>query len=79
MTRYFKDIDPHLLEVRFILERLFKQTIRIKYDTNLLDFTEQFIIYLDNSKEHIRISIPLPYEPLKLDSYVRTHYPEYFL
>ena len=43
------------------------------------DFTEQFIVYLNDTKESLRISIPLPYEPLKLQSYVRTRYPEYFL
>lgn len=71
--------DPYLLEVRFIVERLFKQTVSMNYMYSIKDMQDHFHIHLNKSNIDLDLVMPVPYKAQELESYIKVKYPEYFI
>lgn len=71
--------DPHYLEIRYIIEKVFKQSVSISYSTDPLKYREQFRVYLTKDRTTLELTIPQPYSPQGLGFYIRNQFPEYFI
>lgn len=70
--------DIKFLEIRYILERLFKQSITLWYGYEY-SLQEYVIAYLSINKVKLKIEIPYCYTPDTFAGYIKQTYPEYFI